>query len=177
MSRPDETLVVGRVVGVFGVRGWVKIESYTDPRENIANYGPWRIRRGAGEERLLTPEAVQPRGKGLVARLAGVDSREQAEALLYGEIRIRREQLPELPPGEYYWRDLIGLAVVNRHGEVLGRVETLLETGANDVLVVREGEREMLIPYLPDRVIDSVDLESGRIHVDWSADWDRETGD
>jgi len=170
MRRQDEELVVGRVVGLHGVQGWVKIESYTDPRESIENYAPWRLYAGA-QRRVLDVENVRKQGKGLLARLAGIDSRDAAAELVGGEIRVQRDQLSDLPEGEYYWRDLIGLQVINRQNAVLGQVDSLFETGANDVLVVKQDESETLIPYIPGRVVLAVDLDQGLLQVDWDAEW------
>jgi len=160
---------VGRISGVYGVRGWVRIYSYTRPRENILGYSPWYL-KGAGGWQPRPLAEGRRHGKGVVARLAGCDDRDQASRLIGTEIAIRREQLPEPEPGQYYWNDLLGLRVVNRAGETLGVVDHLIETGANDVLVV-EGERERLIPFVMDRVILSVDLDAGEIRVDWDADF------
>lgn len=169
MGRQDEQLVVGRVVGLYGVQGWVKIESYTDPRENIQNYAPWRL-SVRGRQRTLLAESVKPQGKGLIVRFEGIQDRDAAVELLDSEISVGSEQLPDLSAGEYYWRDLIGLTVINRQAEELGRVESLFETGANDVLVVRDDRREILIPYLPNQVILAVDLVKGQLLVDWDVE-------
>jgi 16S rRNA processing protein RimM len=165
---PERLLVVGRVTGAFGVRGWVKVHSYTEPREEILAYGPWR----------LGPEAVamdvadgQPHGKGLIARLAGVEDRDAAEALRGSDIRVPRSRLPEADPDEYYWADLLGLEVRTVAGVTLGRVERLLETGANDVLVVAGGGREHLVPFVPGAVVTRVDLDAGEVVVDWDPDF------
>jgi 16S rRNA processing protein RimM len=170
MRRQDEQLVVGRVVGLYGIQGWIKIESYTDPRENIQDYAPWQVCAG-GQMRTISVESVKLHGKGLIARLEGIDSRDAAAELVGGDIRILPDQLPALASGEYYWRDLVGLMVINRQAEELGQVESLFETGANDVLVVRKGQHEYLIPYLPEQVILAVDLDKGQIQVDWEAEW------
>lgn len=167
----SEPVVVGKIIGLFGVKGWVKIRSYTDPREQIAQYRPWRVVVD-GEWSSLDVEAVQPQGKGLIARLAGIADRDQAVRLMNSDIVIDRSQLPVLDENEFYWRDLAGLKVSNLSGVDLGTVESLLETGANDVLVVRkDGGPEILIPFIVERVIHYVDIESGIIRVDWEADF------
>jgi 16S rRNA processing protein RimM len=121
-------------------------------------------RGGEWQEKAL---AVGSRhGKGVIARLADCENRDQARALMGCEIGIRRDQLPATAPGEYYWRDLQGLKVVTIEGEWLGMVDHLIETGANDVLVVK-GERERLIPFVLDQVIVNVDLDKREIQVDW----------
>jgi 16S rRNA processing protein RimM len=160
---------VGRISGVYGVKGWVKVFSYTEPRDNITRYQPWYLDCGAGWQSRQVAESRR-HGKGVIARLDGCADRDHALALMNCEIGVRREQLPATAPGEYYWNDLIGLEVVNQQGERFGRVDNLLETGANDVLVV-QGERERLIPFVVDKVVTDVDLEAGVIRVDWDKDY------
>lgn len=162
-------VIVGRISGVYGVRGWVRIYSYTEPRENIIGYRPWYLRKG-GDWRKAELSEGHRQGKGVVARLAECDNRDQAYALLDCEIGVSREQLPATAPGEYYWSELQGLKVISTDGESLGTVDHLLETGANDVLVVK-GERERLIPFVMDQVIIRVDLERGQIRVNWDKEF------
>ena len=160
-----DRVIIGRISGLYGVQGWVRVYSHTDPRENILRYSPWQVRVG-DEWHTLAVLGGRRHGKGIVARLADCEDREQARRLLGAEVAIGRTQLPELASGEYYWTDLLGLRVVNQEGVELGRVDHLLETGANDVLVLA-GERERLIPFLPDDVVLEVDLEAGVMRVDW----------
>lgn len=162
-------VVLGRIVGLYGVRGWVKVFSHTQPRENIVEYPVWLIRRGEAWQQVPL-EAGRRHGKGVIAKLAGVDDRDAAAGLLEAEVAVPREALPPAGSEEYYWADLEGLEVKTRDGVHLGRVSHLLETGANDVLVVR-GERERLIPYTPGRAVERVDLESGLITVDWDPEF------
>ncbi|MBN1380026.1 MAG: ribosome maturation factor RimM [Gammaproteobacteria bacterium] len=169
MERQDGQLVVGRVVGLYGVQGWVKIESYTDPWENIRNYGPWQL-SARGQTRTLSVESVKLQGKGLIARFEGIDNRDLAARLVGSRISVSSNQLPDLAVGEYYWHDLIGLTVINRQAQELGQVDSLFETGANDVLVVKKDQHEYLIPYLPEQVVLAVDLDKGRIQVDWETE-------
>jgi 16S rRNA processing protein RimM len=165
----DEMIILGRISGLFGVRGWVKIHSDTSPREGILGYKHWYLKKAAGwESTKLLAGRVQ--GKGVVAHLSGCDDRDQAVALVGLDIGIKREQLPKLKPGEYYWTDLEGLRVENLEGIDLGVVSHLFETGANDVVVVK-GDRERLIPYTMGEAIREVDLDAGRILVDWDADF------
>lgn len=170
----DEMLVVGRILGAYGVHGWVRVFSETSPQDNILRYQPWYIERprAAGTARWQATRMLEGRrqGKGLVAKIDGCDDRDRAMELRGTAVAISTAQLPALEQGDYYWRDLIGLAVVNRKSVSLGTVTNLIETGNNDVLVV-SGERERLIPYLPDRVVVEVDLESGRMLVDWDEDF------
>jgi 16S rRNA processing protein RimM len=167
----EERVIVGQIVGLFGIKGWVKIRSYTEPREQIAHYRPWLVAVN-GEWSRFEVEAVQPQGKSLSVKLAGIDDREQAVRLMNSDIAIARQQLPALSENEFYWRDLEGLQVLNLNGVELGTVKSLFATGANDVLVVRkDGGPEILVPYVMERVIHSVDIESGIMRVDWEADF------
>ncbi|WP_024299969.1 ribosome maturation factor RimM [Methylomicrobium lacus] len=165
----DNTVDVGKISGVFGIKGWVKIFSYTSPKENILNYSPWLLIK-KGETKTVEIVSGHLQGGGIVAQIKGVDDRSQAEALVGWEIFIRREQLPATSEGEYYWSDLIGLEVVTTDGVVLGVVDNLLETGANDVLIVK-GERERAVPFIKGQVIVKVDREGGCIVVDWDPEF------
>ncbi len=171
----DQMISVGHFLGPHGIKGWVKIYSYTDPKENIATYTPlWLKRDGIWQPIELA--AVQTQGKGLVAKLPGCDDRDTAATYRGLELAIKPEQLPELEQGEYYWSQLKGLIVVNAAQQVLGVVTDLMETGANDVLVVSPTEKSVdqeqrLIPYLPDNVVIEVDLEGSRLIVDWGIDY------
>ncbi len=143
--------------------------SYTQPRENIIQYQPWYLKQGGNWQPGQVAEGKR-HGKGVVARLADCADRDQALSLMDVEIGISREQLPDPAPGEYYWGDLQGLEVVNQNEESFGRVDHLIETGANDVLVVK-GERERLIPFVLEQVVTRVDLDAGVIQVDWDKDF------
>ncbi|MCC7258841.1 MAG: ribosome maturation factor RimM [Gammaproteobacteria bacterium] len=160
--------IVGRITGVFGVRGWVRVFSYTDPPANILRYGPWQVGDGAGTLCRVSTGALH--GRGVVAHLAGVDDRETARALIGSVIRVPRERFGRAGGNEYFWSDLVGLEVVNQAGVGLGRVTELFETGANDVLVV-QGDRRRLLPFVTGTVIRAVDLDAGCIEVDWDADF------
>ena len=170
---PSEPILLGRIVGVFGVAGWVKLESFTEPRENLLKYRPWRLRRGEGEQ-AIELEVERPRGraqgKGMMAELPGIADRDAAACWVGAEIWVDRARLPKLKRGEVYWADLEGLTVIATNGTTLGTVSHLFATGANDVLVVR-GERERLIPYLPNSVVLSVDLNAREIRVDWDPEY------
>jgi 16S rRNA processing protein RimM len=147
----------------------LKVFSDTSPRENIVNYSPWRLRLdGRSEMREVNSGRLQ--GKLVLAKLVGCDDRDQAEALIGAEIAIPRSALPATRPGEYYWADLVGLAVITTDGVELGRIDRLFETGANDVIVVA-GERERLVPYVWEQVVRQVDLEGGVMTVDWDPDF------
>lgn len=158
---------LGHVSGVHGVKGWVKIHSLTEPREAIFDYQPWVMGDSLQEVRVI--EGKQ-HGNRLIALLEDTNNREQAEALVNTAISVPREQFPEPPVGEYYWADLEGLAVELEDGCSLGTIDRLLATGANDVMVVR-GERERLIPFVPGQYVKQVDLEGGRVVVDWDPEF------
>jgi 16S rRNA processing protein RimM len=162
-------VVLGRISGVYGVRGWVRVFSHTDPRENILSYRPWFLRRDGSWESLEVAEGRR-HGKGVVARLEGIDDREAARALLGLEIAVDRDRLGMAGPGEYFWTDLEGLEVVTTEGRTLGVVDHLFETGANDVMVVK-GDRERLVPFSEPEPVREVDLEDRRILVDWDPDY------
>jgi 16S rRNA processing protein RimM len=160
--------VLGRISGVFGIKGWFKVHSFTDPREAILNYRNWLLYDG-GTWHGAKLEEGNKHGRTIVARIAGVTDREQATRYVGNAIAVPRNEMPQLADGEYYWADLEGLQVIDKNGRVLGKVAYLLATGANDVLVV-QGEREILVPWLQDEVIKNVDLANGVIDVDW--EWD-----
>ncbi|KHD06063.1 ribosome maturation factor RimM [Candidatus Thiomargarita nelsonii] len=160
---------IGRINGLYGVRGWIKVFSYARPITNILNYSPWQLYQH-GQWQTVSLSEGQAHGKGIIARLDSISNRDEAARLVGSEIAVNREQLPPTPKGEYYWADLIGLTVVNREDITLGQVDHLLETGANDVLVVK-GERERLIPFLREQVVVDVDLAQGVLRVDWDEDF------
>jgi 16S rRNA processing protein RimM len=160
-------LVLGRVSGLYGVRGWVKVFSETEPRDNILSYEPWYLGAAHRPRRLAEGRL---HGKGLVVRLEGCENRDQAAALVGQEIAVRRDQLPPPEIDEIYWFDLEGLTVETLDGVSLGRVDHVFATAGNDVLVVK-GDRERLLPFVWDQVVRDVDLELGRIRVDWDLDF------
>ncbi len=163
-------IVVGSINGLHGVRGWVKVFSHTQPRKNILSYRTWYLLRDGQWVATKLLDGRQ-QGKGIVARLEGYDDRDQAATLLKTDIAIHSGQLPKAPSGEYYWAELQGLKVINAEGIELGVVDHLLETGANDVLVVMEGETERLIPYVIGQFVLEVSLAEGVIKVDWDPDF------
>ncbi len=163
-----QPVVLGRISGLFGVRGWVKVYSYTEPREAVLDYRRWLLSRKDGWQEATVAEG-QRHGKTIIARIDGYVDRDQAAALIGTDIAVPRDELPETEKGEFYWSDLEGLTVVHRDGTELGKVAHLLETGANDVMVVR-GEKERLVPFVMNKVVLGVDLDEGVIEVDW--EWD-----
>ena len=185
----SEILVVGRISGCYGIKGWVKIHSYTEPAENFLAYSHFKLKRRSGLEPVEF-DSARRQGKGLVAHIKGVDERNLAESFKGLEIVVGSEQLPSLEEGEFYWQQLQGLQVWCQSSEdgreieggqadeprvLLGIVDYLIETGSNDVLVVKAcagsiDEQERLIPYLPEDVVTRIDLEEGLIEVDWFLD-------
>ncbi|MEJ2059743.1 MAG: ribosome maturation factor RimM [Gammaproteobacteria bacterium] len=165
----EKRVVLGRVSGLYGVKGWVKVFSETQPRENILSYSPWQLKI-QGEWQTRTVETGRRQGKGVVAKLEGCDERDAAAALMGAEIAVSRDQLPPLESGEYYWADLVGLQVETLDGVPLGVVDHLFETGANDVVVVK-GARERLIPFVRPEVVREIDLAAGRMRVDWDPEF------
>lgn len=162
-------VVVGEIVGAFGVLGWVKIKSFTDPAANILGYRPWIIETG-DEPRTIRVIKGRAQGAVVVANLEGVENRDQAAALKGVQIAVPRECFPKPPHGEFYWADLVGLEVSTTTGRPLGKINGLLETGANDVLEVK-GERERLIPFVMGECVKEVNLDEGRLVVDWDPDF------
>ena len=160
-------VTVGKVSGVFGVKGWIRVQSFTRPPDNLLRYQPWYIRApGAEEWRRVECSEGRPHGNNLAVALDGIDDRDGALALKDSQIAVRRGQLPDPAPGEYYWFDLVGLRVETTAGHYLGDISEVRETGANEVLVV-QGQERSLIPFLPGRVVKNVDLGAGIVCVDW----------
>lgn len=161
----ERRLRVGRVAGIHGLRGTLKIESWCEPIEAILGYRPWFLRSTAREWRI---ESLQGRrhGRGLLVQLAGLDDPDRARLWVGATIEVPRSALPPLPEGQFYWSDLEGLEVRNLEGISFGRVARVVPTGANDVLVV-VGERERWIPFVLGRHVQEVDLERGLLIVDW----------
>ena len=165
-------VTLGKVGAVYGIKGWLKIHSFTDDQEAILDYFPWSLKLG---NKIQSVDITDWRkhNNGLVVKVAGIDDRDIAQKLVGSEIFVSEEALSDLPDGEFYWRDLIGMAVVTDKGYDLGLVSDIMETGANDVLVVKAnlkdgfGKKERLIPYLVDQVILSISIEDKQICVDW----------
>lgn len=168
-SVPSDLVVMGHVSGPFGIRGWVKVHAYTEASDSLFGYPVWWLSKDGGWKayRLLEGEV---HSKGLAACLEGVADRDVALALKGCKVAVPRSEMPEAEENAYYWNDLVGLKVVNLQGEVLGTVDSLFETGANNVMRVLAGEQERLIPFVGQYVRD-VDLKAGEIRVDWGADY------
>ncbi len=168
--KPEDLVIVGEVNGIHGVRGWVKVFSYTRARQSILDYSPWYVEVG-GEWCCYEEIEGRSTGKGIIVALPGYRDRDEARRLIGSRVGIRRSQLPELQADEFYWADIIGLEVETGAGETLGRVTGLIETGAKDVLVVR-GRCEHLIPFVKDVYILDVDYRRGRVKADWDPSYD-----
>ena len=193
----SEKVTLGRITGVYGVKGWLKVFSYTDPMETIVDYSPWFIRpegRSKQQWNKVKLESGKRHAKTVVVKFADCNDRDLAMTYIGMEIAIEKSQLESLKgKDEYYWHDLFGLRVINQQNIELGIVKELMETGVNDVLVVLSeieddtseavdsekadskkadsGKREILIPWTMHNAIVSVDIEAGVIEVDWDADF------
>lgn len=165
----SDWVIVGRITGLYGLHGWVRVFSHTQPRERIGEYHPLYL-QNKGEWRPIDVQEVRLHSGGILLKLDGYADRMAATRLLGCDLAIRREQLPALGADEYYWVDLEGLRVFTVDGVELGRVERLFETGANTVVVVA-GERERLIPFIRGDVIKRIDLAQGLMEVDWDPDF------
>jgi len=164
-----ERLIVGQINGVFGVKGWVKIFSHTDPRENIFSYSPWQLKvKGEWQDVKVEDFKLQSGGKALVAQLENIHDRDLARDLMGAEISIWRDQLQQ-DDDEYFWIELIGCDVINQDKVLLGKVTDLVETGAHDVLRVK-GEHGDLIPFVMDKFIVNIDIGNKQILVNWELD-------
>ncbi len=169
-------ILVGRVSGLFGVKGWVKLRSDTEPRENILSYSPLYLKHERGEDaqwQAVKIKAGKRQGKTVIAQLGEVCDRDAAALLVGAQLAIKPAQLTSPGEGEYYWRDLIGLKVSTLEKIELGVITQMMETGANDVIVVRAEEdgQERLLPFVQGDVIKDIDLEQGCMTVDWDPDF------
>ena len=168
MSSASDTLIVGKIGAPYGVKGWVKINSFTQHPESIFEYSPWIL----GDDQVVKVDQWRPHNKGLVAKLEGIGDRDDAERIKNFDIKIAESQLPELEQ-DFYWKDLLGMQVVTTKGYTLGVVKQMFETGANDVMTVKAnandafGQQERLIPFLFDDVVIDVNKEAQVITVDW----------
>lgn len=163
-----QKIVVGCLGAPYGLRGWIKVNSYTQPIENIVTYQPWLITI-KGKEQSILIASYKFHGENIIVQFDDCDDRDTATLYTNATISITRDQLPDLPKDEYYWTDLEGLTVINHDQTTLGVISYIMSTGANDVLVVK-GDKEYLIPYLPDDVILNIDLKARLMHVRWEID-------
>lgn len=170
MSQASDTVVIGKIGAPYGVKGWVKITTYTDEIQGVFDYSPWLL---GDELKECTIDQWRTHNKGVVAKLVGVENRDDAESIKNLEISIKAQQLPQLADDDYYWRDLVGMQVVTEQGYDLGVVKELFETGANDVMLVKAnskdafGQKERMLPFLREQVIKTVDMQAKTIKVDW----------
>lgn len=178
-SADGDRVVLGRVSGVFGIKGWVKVWSFTEPVERLLDYPVWSLRLAQGWQEFEIAGG-QRQGRGLVAHIAGCDDRDLARRFVHADIAVPREAMPELAEGEYYWHQIEGLRVLARSDGAepvwLGNVDHLFATGANEVVVVRPVEgsidrRERLLPWVPGKVILRVDPGQGELWVDWDPEY------
>lgn len=169
MNNQENWIVIGRFGKPHGIKGFISVHSYTDPRENILNYKELYVRL-AGQWQQTKLLTVQAHNKSIIAQIAGYPERENVSQLTNSDIGIQREQLASLEAGEYYWHQLIGLDVVNTEGHYFGKVVEIQPTGSNDVLIV-QGEKRHLIPYLPQQFIVDINLNDQKIIVDWGLDF------
>ncbi len=171
----DQRVKLGRITAVYGIKGWVKIYSNTEPMQNIFTYAPWQVCIN-GQWQTVKVKQGKRHGKGLIALLDHCENREQAKVYSGADIAVEQQQLPPLDEGDYYWSQLFGKSVETNTGLTLGKVDHMLATGANDVMVVKASEgsvddRQRLIPWLPEQVVKQVDLTRGVIQVDWDVDF------
>lgn len=174
-------VVIAKITGVYGIKGWVKIHSFTEPMENFIGFVQERdcVIEGPSGQKALAFDQVKRHGKGLIGHIQGVDDRDQAALFTKSLIKVDSDELPALDNDEFYWHQLEGLKVFTETEDeqlLLGKVDHLIETGANDVLIVKAckgsiDSQERLIPYLPEQVVKQVDLTSGVILVEWDPDF------
>jgi 16S rRNA processing protein RimM len=169
-DKKNSFVTIGSVGRTYGTKGWLKINSFTGPSTNIMHYGPWYLLKHGQWQKIAVSECKM-HGNALIAHFSGFDIPEQAQAFVNCQIGIKREQLPPLSDGDYYWTDLIGLSVYNQDNQYLGQIDHLFETGANDVLVIKSTEREYLIPYVKEHVVLNIDLLEKIMLVNWDKDF------
>ncbi|MDR3351719.1 MAG: ribosome maturation factor RimM [Zoogloeaceae bacterium] len=172
---PEDTgfVILGRVAGPYGVKGWVKILPFADDPLSWREMPHWHLApQETGAWQVFPLVEFRAQGQGFIARFASIADRSAAEAIRSWWIGVPCESLPPLPENEFYWEDLIGLTVENEAGEILGQVAGLIETGAHDVLRVQDAgsDVERLIPFV-DAIVKTVDLPGKRLYVRWEADW------
>jgi len=176
MDQSDDYILLGKISGVHGIKGWIKVFSYTSPRVKITEYNQWLL-KDKKDQSWVSRKLIEGKeqGKNVIARLDQINYRDEAEALVGTEIAIHKDQLEVLAENEYFWRDLIGLSVETVEGDKLGKIDWLFDTGSNDVIVIKDSDgiepKEHLLPYVFDDVIKSVSLENSLMVVDWDPDF------
>ena len=170
--KDDKKIFLGKISGVHGIKGWLKIQSFSSPPENILNYSEWII-NNQGEEDFYSIEKGRKQNNKIVVKLEKIDDRNTAESLINSKIQILRSDLPKLPNDNYYWSDLVGLSVLNSEEKVIGKIESLIETGANDVMVINTAKDErVLVPFVMHEIIKEVNIELNYIKIEWSIESD-----
>ena len=163
----DKKVFIGKVTGVHGIKGWLKIQSFSSPPENILNYPSWIIANQGLEDFYLIEQGKKLNNK-IIVKLEKIDDRTTAEFLINSKIQILRSDLPKLTNESYYWSDLEGLNVLNSEDNMIGKIESLIETGANDVMVVNGSKnKRVLIPFVMHEIIKEVNIELNFVKVDW----------
>lgn len=173
MGHQNEYILLGKISGVHGIKGWVKIFSYTSPRIKITEYSKWFLKETDNSWKSFKLKDGKKQGKNIIALLDGFNYRDEAEDLVGYEIAIHSDQLEELPENAYFWRDLIGLSVETINNECLGKIDYLFDTGSNDVIVIKDesSKKEHMLPYIFNDVVRSVDLENSLMIVDWDPEF------
>ena len=164
----NKRIIVGRLGAPYGVRGWLKVTSFTDPLDNLLGFPSWELQH-QGQWRTVQCQDSKVQGHTLMVKLSECDNPEQAREYTHDLIAVPRDALAHLENGEYYWTDLIGLRVVNLNNEPLGTIDSMIETGSNDVMIIKNNQEELLLPYR-DEVVKSIDLEQGTMVVDWNSE-------
>ena len=168
----DRKIYLGKITGAHGIKGWLKIQSFSSPPENILNYPQWIINNN-GEEDFYSIEKGRKQNNKIVVKLEKIDDRNTAESLINSKIQILRSDLPKLSNENYYWSDLVGLSVLSSEEEVIGKIESLIATGANDVMVINTSKDErVLVPFVMHEIIKEVNVELSYIKIDWSIESD-----
>lgn len=168
----ENLIIVGKLGSSYGIRGWLRVFSFTEEPDSLFDYKPWYIQR-AGKWQEVEVESFKPHNQDTIVKLKGIDDRDDANLLTNFEIYVNAQDLPDLDEGDFYWKDLIGCKVVTINGYDLGQISDLMETGSNDVLVVKAnlkdafGAKERLIPFVEEQFIKQVDLSAKQITVDW----------
>ncbi len=168
MSRLSRRILCGRIGAPHGVKGWLKLQAFTDPADRLVDYQPWYYTADGAD--AIRVDSVQSYKSGLIAQLEGIDDRDSARSLTHREIWVDRAVLPAAEDNEYYWQDLEGCEVVRESGTIVGKVSYLLDAGAHDVLVIQGDKQEVLIPFVVGDTVVRVDLGASRITVNW--DWE-----
>lgn len=176
MNQSSDYVLLGKISGVHGIKGWVKVFSYTSPRLKITEYPKWFIKNKNKPWEVISVIEGKQQGKNIIVLLNGVNSREDAEALIGTEVAIHSDELVPSSENEYFWRDLIGLSVETINGEELGKIDWLFDTGSNDVIIVKNSQsgvdsKEHLLPFIFGDVIKSIDLENSLMIVDWDPEF------